>query len=248
MGLGFRRWNLDRTAPDALARSPWRPSGSGVHAELATTTFSRSGAVVRCRPVDDASGFVDVPGSDPAGGPPPSAGRQPEQPPQAAAADEQEALLLAYEGQGSGATQPPQAGMSGLTGARSCAASSGTASDRDMLNAAFYPTMPTASTPTAAHNAAHCEPVPGDWLPELAMKPADAASADEPLDALHAAGGAPTEGGAATCDANAAAHGGASQGGRGEPSASKPAGDPEAIKRVVNEETLHGEPGSRTAS
>lgn len=43
----------------------------------------------------------------------------------------------------------------------------------------------------AAHNAAHCEPIPGDWpepAPQLA--PPDAVSPDEPLDAIHAMGAA----------------------------------------------------------
>lgn len=44
----------------------------------------------------------------------------------------------------------------------------------------------------AAHNAAHCEPTPGDWPEGMApqMAPADAVSPDEPLDAIHAMGAA----------------------------------------------------------
>lgn len=135
-----------------------------------------------------------------------------------------------------------------------------------MLNAHWYPTMPSGPE---AHSAAHCEPIPGDWPEEVAppvKMPADAVSPNEPLDAIHAlgaqahptktggpvggasAGAARAEstaggGGRAQEEEGAAAAGGGggsaeSGGGARGDSASKPADDPAAIKAVVRDETL----------
>jgi hypothetical protein len=108
-----------------------------------------------------------------------------------------------------------------------------------------------------AHNAAHCEPIPGDWPdPAPLMKPDDAVSPDEPLDAIHAMGASHTPGsgpvgdasaGAARDDSSLQAHG-VSQQGESSGSVSKPADDPEGIKGVVRQETLHESPeGTETA-
>jgi hypothetical protein len=124
-----------------------------------------------------------------------------------------------------------------------------------------YPTMPKGPE---AHNAAHCEPTPGDWPDDLAptMKPDDATSADEPLDAIHAMGVSHTSesgpvGGtsadAARDDSSAAAHGaGMSEQGEGLSqhdvhSASRPASDPQQVKDVVRHETLAEHPEGEVA-
>lgn len=120
-----------------------------------------------------------------------------------------------------------------------------------------------------AHNAAHCEPIPGDWPEGLApdMKPIDAVSSDENLDAIHAMGASHssqsgpvggTSAGAARDDSSAAGHGvgmsekGVSQQGGGmsqrdSHAASRPAIDPQEIKDVVRHETLADHPQGEAA-
>lgn len=311
LNLGFRHYNLQHTDPDVMAKSPRGLTSPTSSLQVFTTAFS-GGTTVRCLPVDEASGFMDVPG-----GTHPSA--DPTSPPPAAADED---ALLAFEGQGrgvTGATQPPQQAMQGPAAAAApynplstSTASGGAAADRALLNAHWYPSMPSSTNPTAAHNAALCEPMPGDWGEGVApeMKPLDAISPDEPLDAIHASGGAHsshapasgpvggTSAGAARGDSapnHSTPHessfaaqgregsgegeaaptlaaapagdqqhqqqedgqsageavrqcGNSSSGGHGDAhDASRPADDPELIKRVVEEETLHSEPDSRTA-
>lgn len=118
-----------------------------------------------------------------------------------------------------------------------------------------------------AHNAAHCEPIPGDWPdPVPVMKPADAVSPDENLDAIHAARAAHAPGSgpvggtsarAARDDSSFAAHGvgaGEQGGGGGQQqqgtdfhAASRPEDDPQSIKDVVRQETLGEKPQDKAA-
>jgi len=237
LDLGFHRYNIQQTIPGALSsRPPGRNSS-----ELLTTQIGST--LVRSLPVDDGSGFVDVPEGNPTDPSNPTVS---------------ENLLLAYSGQGSGAsaaTQPPQQEMA--PGNRNTTTSSkGQTADRELLNAHWYPAMPSGA---AAHNAAHCEPIPGDW-PEPApeMKPDDAVSPDEPLDVIHALGQQPTgpsgpvggaSAGAARDDSSLQGHGQQQQQqGGSSGSASKPANDPEGIKAVVREETITEHPqGSDTS-
>lgn len=118
-----------------------------------------------------------------------------------------------------------------------------------------------------AHNAAHCEPIPGEWPdPAPDMKPADAVSPDENQDAIHAAGAAHAPGsgpvggtsaGAACDDSSFAAHGvgageqgcggGQQQQGADFHAASRPGDDPQGIKDVVRQETLGEQPRDTAA-
>lgn len=233
LDLGFHRYNIQQTIPGTL---PSRPPGHN-SSEILTTQIGST--LVRSLPVGDSSGFVDVPEGNPTDPSNPTVS---------------EDLLLAYSGQGSGtsaATQPPQQEMA--TGNRSSSTSSkGQAADRELLNAHFYPTMPSGD---AAHNAAHCEPIPGDW-PEPApeMKPADAVSPDELLEVIHALGqqhtgpSGPvggTSAGEARDDSSLQGHGASGQQqhpGDSSGSASKPANDLEGVKAVVREETTTEHP------
>lgn len=86
----------------------------------------------------------------------------------------------------------------------------------------------------AAHNAAHCEPTPGDWPEGMApeMAPADAVSPDEPLDASQASKQQHSQQ-SSSSDTHAA---------------SRPADDPAEIKGVVRKDTLADAPqGADTA-
>jgi hypothetical protein len=150
-----------------------------------------------------------------------------------------EELLLAYEGQGSGAsgaTQPPPAAMQPSGGSTSggggAHAQRMEAAERERLSAVWYPRMPTGTDPAAAHNAAHCEPQPGSWREQRGGAVEDAP-----------AGGTQT-GAAPVAAAAAGGAAGGVGGGAGRSSASRhaeslPADDPGHIKRAVDEETVH---------
>lgn len=122
--------------------------------ELLTTQCGST--VVRCLPTSDRKGFGEVPELGPATPGKPKI---------------DEDLLLAYGGQGSGAsgaTQPPQQGKR-PNSSQGPSKSGAMGADRDKLAAYWYPTMPTGS---AAHNAAHCEYIPGDLDAEADMRSA----------------------------------------------------------------------------
>lgn len=261
LDLGFHRYNIQQTLPEAFAAHKPTSAAAARHRSTAGELFTTQvgTTVVRSLPVDDSSGYVDVPESSPTD-PPSNRG---------SVSDD---VLLAYSGQGSGtsgATQPPQQAMGGGNSRSGNSSSNTTNSDRELLNAHFYPSIPSGD---AAHNAAHCEPTLGDWLehgdddeaaPQMMMKPADAVSPDEPLDAIHAMGttshaaGSGPVGGAAAAGGGAARDDSALQGDHqhqqqqhqqssSSQQASKPADDPEGIKAAVRYEALlHGDQGRK---